>query len=139
MVEGLLPRSQPWFGLLVRVIKIDERDAHPLRDGFEMMMIKRAHFSTFILALPEILLLSVLEGTLEEEFLILIRSLPSLMVAFLDTFKHQSILLIQLLQLDIVQLVIVEELAEQDVEVGLRFGGAEEREHLIGERSDCEL
>lgn len=115
------------------MIKVDKRDAHSLRDGFEMMMIKRAHLSTFILALPEILLLGVLEGPLEEELLILIGPLSSLLVAFLDTLKHQSILLIQLLQLDIVEFVVVEELAEQDVEVGLGFRTCEEREHLIGE------
>lgn len=115
------------------MIKVDKRDAHSLRDGLEMMMIKRAHLSTFILALPEILLLGVLEGPLEEELLILIRPLPSLLVAFLDTLKHQPILLIQLLQLDIVQLIVVEELAEQDVKVGLGFRACEEREHLIGE------
>lgn len=102
MVEGLLPRSESRLGLLIRMVKVDKRDAHSLRDGFEMMMIKRAHLSTLILALSKILLLCVLECPLKEKFLILVRSLPSLLVAFLDTLKHQSILFIQLLQLDIV-------------------------------------
>lgn len=135
MVEGLLPGPESRLGLLIRVVKVDKRDAHPLRDGFEMMMVKRAHLSTFILALAEILLLRVLEGPLEEQLLILIRSLPRLMVAFLDALEDKHILLIQLLQLDIVQLVVVEELAQQDVEVGLGLRGCEEREQLIGEGS----
>ena len=58
------------------------------------------------------------------------------MVAFLDALEDKHILLIQLLQLDIVQLVVVEELAQQDVEVGLGLRGCEEREQLIGEGSD---
>lgn len=112
MVEGLLPSSKSRLGFLVWMVEIDKRDAHPLRDGFEVMMVKRAHLSTLILALTEVLLLCIFECPLEEELLILVRPLPSLLIAFLDTLEYQSILLIQLLQLDIVEFVVVEELTQ---------------------------
>ena len=103
---------------------------------FEVVVVERAHFPAPVLALAEELLLGVLEGALEEKLLVLIGALLGPAAANLDALEDHAFLLVELLQLDVVQLVVVEVLAQQDVQVRsgqtLLLLRVEQRLHLVG-------
>jgi len=100
------------------MVKVYQRYIHFFSSSAEVVMVKRAHASAAITSsLPEILLLRELEGSLEKQFLILVRSLIGQMHALSDCFHCQSFLLAQLLHLYIAQRIVVEHSAQNDVEV----------------------
>jgi hypothetical protein len=68
------------------VVKIDDRDAHALRDEFKVVVVKGAHLATFVLAFTEELFLCVLKGSLKEKLLVLIRTLLCLSATGFNVF-----------------------------------------------------
>lgn len=85
-------------------------------------MIESAHFSAFVLSLlPKILFLSEFERSSVKEFLVLIWALLYCLRFLLDLLENVPLLLRKLLELDVVQLVVVQKLAEDNVEVRSGF------------------
>lgn len=86
----------------------------------EIVMIETTHFSAFILAsLPEKLLLSKFESPAVEQFLILVRSLLGDYALLSDLLKGLPLLFGQLLQFNVIEPLVIEELADNNVEVGV--------------------
>lgn len=144
-VEAFLAYREPWAGLFVRVIEVNKRNVHPLSDVAKEMVVEAAHFATFILAFPKELFFCIFESPAVEQLLVLIRSLPHLGLD-LHLLERQTILFRQLLKLDVIELVIIEELAEDDVEVGLLLQGLgssvlglKEGKEVIGELGSLEV
>jgi hypothetical protein len=95
------------------MIEVNQWNPHFIGNCFKVMMIKITHFSTFILPLlPEINPFSLLKCPLEEQFLILIRSFFCLASPVLEPFNGHSLLLVELLYLNIIELIIVQKFAE---------------------------
>lgn len=85
-------------------------------------MIESAHFSAFVLSLlPKILFFSKFERSSVKEFLVLIWTLLYCLCFLLDLLENVPLLLRKLLELDVVQLVVVQKFAENNVEVRSGF------------------
>ena len=99
-----------------------------------MMMVELAHSSTAVFfVLFEESMFGKLERLLEEELLVFVWAFGFGLSLFLDVFKDDFFMSIELLQLNISELTIVKILTENNVEIivsGVLFGNGF---HLIGQ------
>ena len=86
--------------------------------GFlEEMMVKTTHFSTLVLTLSKELLFGKFESPPVEQLLVFVRSLTDLSLC-LDLLEGQPFLFWELLEFNVIEFIVVQEFAEDDVEVG---------------------
>ena len=85
----------------------------------EIVVIESTHFSALVFVpLPEKLLLSKFESPSVEQLLILIRSFLGDYALLPDFLEDLAFLLGQLLEFNVIEPLIVQEFADDDVEVG---------------------
>lgn len=112
------------------MIKVNKRNIHRFGDTAEVVMIESRHFSAFVSSpLAEVLILSELESPSIKQFAIFIGSFLIVVGTLCYLSDCVSLLLGQLLYLDIIEFVIVQKLAQNDVEV--RSGGWGRRLNLV--------
>jgi hypothetical protein len=99
------------------VVEIDKRHVHSLGGFLEEMMVKTTHFSTFVLTLSKELLFGEFESPPIEQLLVFVRSLTDLSLC-LDLLEGQPFLFWELLEFNVIEFIVVQEFAEDDVEVG---------------------
>ena len=100
------------------MIEVDKRYIHVFGCGTEVEMIETAHFSAFILPFfAKELFFSIFECSPIKKFLILIWSFLGGMGFSLYLLNHFSLFLRKLLKFNIVEFIIVEKFAEDDIKV----------------------
>lgn len=103
------------------MIKVNKGNVHGLGGRSEVKMIETAHLSALVFTDAKVLFLSEFESPAVEEFLVLVSPFPSTRCFFLNLFKGFPFLLRELLKLYIIEFIIIEKLAEDDVKIGRRF------------------
>ena len=98
------------------MVEIDKRYIHVLGGGAEIVMVESTHFSAFVFVpLAEKFLLGEFEGSPVEEFLIFIWSFLCHHSFLADLLEDLSLFLLELLEFDVIEALVVEKLAEDDV------------------------
>ena len=142
LVKRFLANSEPRSGLLIGMVEIDKRYVHMLSSRPEIVVIESTHFSAFVLVpLPKKLLLSKFKSPAVEQFLILVRSFFGNDALLPDFLKGLSFLLRKLLEFNIIEALVIEEFADDDIKVGMvvvgdGLGGGclvDEGEEIVGQ------
>lgn len=104
-------------GFFIRVVKVCDGDVGILSDFIKMMVVELAHNPWMVLFLLEVFLFWVFKGSLVEKFVTLIWSLCFRSVSLGNSLEDSTLLLIELLQLDVSDLLVFQLFLDESVKI----------------------